>query len=451
MREASRYVFFLLSLIVGYFVYIISDTLTEPMRVTLAIFVIAVILWVTEWIPLFLTSLLVLFLEAILLTDERLLGGNSLTLFFEPFFSPIITLFLGGFALSHAIHKYEIDRMLAYWILKRSKGIPDRMVTFFLLSSAAMSMWISNTATTLLLMILVLPILKPYGGNPFSKSILLAITVGSTVGGMATPIGTPPNAIAMYTFMKQGVTQVSFSLWFLLAIPLCLLVLFVARMGLEVFYPTNDMTPISLPKQKPKPKGRVSAVITSIFLLTVGLWLMTPIQQIPDGVVALVPFILLYLTKILEPQDLKHMGWDTLLLVGGGMSLGVAIKESGLAKYILEQLLLMEISPSALVLSLVILSLVVSTFISNTVATSLIIPLAISFDTNLIVTVTMIVLSSSLALALPISSPSNAIIFSSGYVRSWDMIKIGGLVSIFGFLILYLMARFYWPLVIAIT
>jgi sodium-dependent dicarboxylate transporter 2/3/5 len=439
----QRLALFGVSLAIGWVTYQVSWTLEESMRITLAIFMIAVILWITEWIPLFLTSFVILLLQVIFLGRKEIWGEKSYTAFFEPFFSPIITLFLGGFALSFAMHKYRLDLMLAAWMLKKSKGSPRRLISFLLLFSAVLSMWISNTAATVLLMMVVLPVIKNHVGKPFCKSALLAIPIGATIGGVATPIGTPPNAVGMSALYNEGIL-LSIPEWFVLTAPICILVLLISRIGLEVLFPIGRMEFVDLHTERVNWSG-ASAGVVAIFLITVFLWLMTPLHGIPDGIIALVPLILLFMTRLLHPKDIKEMGWDTLLLVGGGMSLGVSMKESGLAEMVVNQVASSSISTAAIVVAIGVLTLLLSTFISNTVATSLTIPLVIAMEGELITGVLLIAIASSMALALPVSSPANAIIFSNGYIRSWDMFKMGGLVSIIGMLVLYLASVIYWP------
>jgi sodium-dependent dicarboxylate transporter 2/3/5 len=438
-----------LSLAAGGITYQFTSQLDQSMRITLAIMVIAVILWVTEWIPLFLTSCVILFLETVFLGRWGIWEEKGTALFFGPFFNPVITLFLGGFALSLAMHKYNLDSIIAAWILHKSRGNPRRLVTLLLLSSAAVSMWISNAATTVLFMTVIIPIVKTHTGKNVSKAILLAIPIGATIGGMATPMGTPPNALAMDAIVRAG-AALSFPLWFILTAPICGVLLLLANWGLEVIFPPANKDKVDRQTADRIEWGIDSAGVLVIFIVTVSLWLTTPLHHIPDGVVALVPIILLFVTRLLKPVDLKEMGWDTLLLVGGGMSLGVALKESGVAQYIVQQVAADPLPQSTAFFAMALVTLILSIFISDTVATSLTIPMIIVLGGFKVTDPVMMALASSMGMILPVSSPANAIVFSSGLVRTWDMVRIGTLFSISGILTLYVASRLYWPWILSL-
>lgn len=314
---------------------------------------------------------------------------------------PIITLFLGGFALSHAMHKYRIDYWFALRMMNKSQGHPRQLVTLLLLFAVFFIYVDLQSATTLLLLLLVTPIIQKYADQPFSKAILLAIPIGATIGGMVTPMGTPPNAVAINELIKAGSSITQFS---------------------------------------PNTIG-----VLIIFLVTVVLWITSSLHGISDGIVALVPLICLFATRILEPSDLKELGWSTLLLVGGGMSLSVALKESGLTEFVIHPISGTMINTMSIYLVIATITLILSTFISNTVAISIMIPFMITLPEQPLLGVLMITLASSVALALPVSSPANAIVFSSGLLRTRDILKIGGLLSLAGMLTIYLAAVIYWP------
>jgi sodium-dependent dicarboxylate transporter 2/3/5 len=433
---------FVASLFCGWVAYLLCDGLSSGMRLVFAIFLIAVILWITEWIPLFLTSFVILLLECVLLNGK--LGGNGIGIFFEPFFSPIITLFLGGFALSHAMHKFQLDQMIAVWIFGKSGGDPRKLISFLLVICAFISMWISNAATTLLMMMVVLPVLRRYEGKSFCKAVLLAIPIGATIGGMSTPMGTPPNAVAINALTGQGIS-VSFLHWLTFSAPICAVLLIIAKLGLELFFSVDNTETIELKEERRVQWSGEAIGVLAIFIITTLLWLTSPIHHIQDGIVALVPFILLYLTRLLKPADLKEMGWDTLLLVGGGMSLGTALKESGVAQWVVQEVTGGSFTLSGIVMVIAVITLALSIFISDTVATSITIPLAVALPLEPVSVVMIVTLASSVAVVLPTSSPANAIVFSSGNVRSWDMLRIGGLISIAGILVLFLAYWVYWP------
>lgn len=443
----KRLLFLTASLGAGWLVYQAASMLDPPMRAALAIFVVAVILWVTEGIPLFLTSFVILLLEVLLLSRPGAAHSFSSVIFFAPFFNPIITLFMGGFALSFAMRKYGLDQRLARFILMHSRNDYNRLLSLLLGISAFCSMWLSNTATTVLLLAVILPVIKHARQKQHAAPLLLAISFGATIGGMATPVGTPPNAIAMNALLAEH-AEVSFLSWLLASAPVCILLLCFLKGVLSFFYNVDAKQRLNLPKLEIEAWTLPSIGTACIFILTVCLWLTASFHRIDEGVVALVPIILLFATRLLKPSDIKELGWETLLLVGGGLSLGVAMQVTGLASHAVELITQGPLAPTVYVLAFAGFTLLLSTFISNTVATSLSVPFVILLSNELTSAVMIVALASSVALALPISSPSNAIVYSSGYVRARDFMKVGAVISFIGILALFLLSKLYWPYVL---
>lgn len=429
--------------------YQMTPFLDEAKRLTLTIFIWATLAWIFEVVPLFVTSLSILLLQIVFLgVNEKVqqIMPIDYEVFLTPFFSTVILLFMGGFALSLAFRKYKLDSIIAAWLLKKSKQRLSKLIFLLLFSSAFCSMWISNTATTLFLMTAILPVIHQLDEHKNSqKALLLAIPIGANVGGMVTPIGTPPNAIVVQMFLQN---QVPFYLvhWILLVLPVALFILYLSYVLLFFFFPikeADNKVPILVKKEKHSFLVERTMVM-AVFMITVILWLLSPVHKIPDGIIAIIPIILLFSLSLLQAKNVKDLGWETLLLVGGGISLGIAMKESGLAIYFLE-LMYEQVSSQLIGAFLGFITLLLSTVISNTAATSLILPIATAVDGSMIINSLLVSLSASLAMALPVSSPPNAIIYASGYIKVWDMIKIGTIISSLGFLVLFLAANMLWP------
>ncbi|MBT9150508.1 MAG: Sodium-dependent dicarboxylate transporter SdcS [candidate division WS2 bacterium] len=418
-----------LAIILGYVVYLLPiPDLPVGGRITLGILVIGAILWITEAIPLYSTSLLVLFLNLIFLA--RVIEVPIRT-FISPFFDPVILLFLGGFALSAGLSKYGLDEIFTQAIVSRVGNSPRKVLLGIMAVVAFLSMWMSNTAATVLGMSLSLLIVKNLEAkDPFSLAIVLGVPFAANIGGMATPIGTPPNAIAIGLLRAQGI-ELSFLRWMSVGLPLAIILfLFTYWILITFFKPKAKAVELKISTSKKLNKTQIIALVT--FLITITFWLTGEWHKYDPAVGALIPAIVFTGLGILNHDDLGQLGWDVLLLIGGGLSLGVAIEKSGLSQWVVSQASGLQLNPMMVFIFFALFTITLTTFISNTVTASLIVPIGISLVSAEPTSIAIIIaLSASIAMILPISTPPNAIAYSSGLIKVKDMAKVGTIIAIF--------------------
>ena len=413
--------------------------------IALSILIVAALLWITEWVPLFITSLIILFLQIcwLLPVINPTAGKVEQQVYLSPFFSDIILLFLGGFVLAAMLHKYGLDNRIASWLLKKTGTKPSRILLGIMLVSAVLSMWMSNTATTAMMFAIILPIVEKIPKeNRFSLALLLGIPFACNLGGLGTPIGTPPNAIAMSFLADKGLS-VSFFEWMIAAVPLMLVLLFVVWLLLLKMFSPGDLE-IQFEDKGSSEFGAAHWVVIGLFAITVLGWLTSKTHGFSLGTVSLIPIIFTFGLGLLSPRDFKNLPWDVLFMVGGGICLGVGLQDSGLTKEMID-LIPTHISYLWVLIAFLGLTALMTTFMSNTAIANLLIPIAVSTDFDILMFVIPIAMVCSTAMALPISTPPNAIAFGSGLLESKDMIKPGAVITVISILIIIAMGLFYLP------
>jgi len=284
---------------------------------------------------------------------------------------------------------------------------------------------------------MIIPLLdKIKKDDPFRVSLALSIPFAANIGGMATPIGTPPNAIALGFLSDHGI-HVNFLQWVLLATPLALIMLLLTSAILFVLFKPQS-TSLSFEFDSKRSLSTEAKEVLMIALLMIILWLTSYWHGMPDALIALLGVGLFAITGFLNSKDLKEINWDILVLMWGGLALGKGMEISGLTSWIIG-MPLFNAQGFILIGSFCLLALLLSTFISNTATATLLIPIAMSLpNTNLTFLAITIALSCSASMALPISTPPNAIAFSTGAISSSHMLKAGSIVSIITVLIILL-------------
>lgn len=411
------------------------------------IFVIAGLLWVSEALSLFATAFLVISLEILLLSNPggwSVLGfeeGNSpdYKIFLAPLANPVIILFLGGFILAQASVKEGVDKALASNLLRVFGQKPATVMFGLMAITAVFSMWMSNTATTAMMIALTGPLLTQIPkGDPFRKALLLGIPFAANVGGLGTPIASPPNAVAV-GFLKSSGIDITFFQWVLIATPLMVIMLFVTWAVLWNFYkPIAKDIKLVPEKQSIDARG---FFVMIIFSVTILLWLSDAWHGLPTAVIALLPVVAFTATGIIRRSDLNSLEWHILILIAGGIALGVGMKETGLDVIIIE---LLPKNLSIIFPMLIISTVLLSTFMSNTAAANLIIPLGISLAAGLgggaesleIQLGVGIALAASMAMSLPISTPPNAIAYAKGVLRTKDFTLAGGIIGVIAIILI---------------
>lgn len=430
-------------------------------QIALGIFLMAGVFWILEPIPIYATSMVVILLQVFLLSNKGITLGllgdykpQAYTEFYGTLASPIIILFLGGFSLAAAAVKYGLDRSLAKVLLKPFGSKPQNVCLGLMVSTAVLSAFMSNTATTAMMITVVLPIIAQLDkADPFRKVVALSIPVGANIGGIATPIGTPPNAIAISALREQGI-EIAFSTWMILALPAVVIMLLVAwRLLIWLFPPTAKRFDLNLEGGGKKSPAAIGTYI--LFGVTVLLWVTEKLHGISSSVIAFIPIACLPALGILDKKDIRGFSWEVLWLVAGGISLGLSLKDTGLASWMIN-LIQWESLPSLLLIFLFcVVGLCVANLISNTVSATILVPLVIglaetgaqgSFNMGvLVITVGVVV---SFSMSLPISTPPNAIAMSTGMIETKDMAKTGLLVGACALVVVMLSALFYWPLIL---
>jgi len=434
-------------------------------HLALAIFTFAAVFWILEPIPIYVTSLSVIFLQVLLLSDQSLVPGflgeaemaeaPSFRVFYGTLAHPILILFLGGFSLAKAAEKYELDRNLTRFLLKPFGQSPARVALGVMVVTGLLSAFMSNTATTAMMMTVALPIVsKVPVKDPFRALVALAIPVGANIGGIATPIGTPPNAVALAALSSSGI-QVSFSTWMLLATPLVVVSMLLTWWGMcRMFPPHLEKFQLEIEGRFDRQPKAIGCYV--VFAVTVLLWVTEKLHGIPSAVVAFLPMVFLPALGVLDKADIRSHAWEVLWLVAGGISLGLSLTQTGMAEWLIGQVA-WELLPSyALVLLFALVGFAVGNLISHTVSATILVPIAITLlapevgeaAASMIVPIAVIGIIVSYAMVLPISTPPNAIALSTGLIETRDLAKAGWLVGGIGIVFTLIFGLLVWPFIL---
>lgn len=406
------------------------------------IFVLAGLLWVTESLPLFATAIVIIALEIIFIANPGnwpgfgFADGNSpdYQAFLSPLANPIIVLFFGGFVLAQAVLKEGVDKAMASVILRWFGGKPRMVMLGLMLITAVFSMWMSNTATTAMMITLVVPMLSQVPtSDPLRKGLLLSIPFAANIGGMGTPIASPPNAVAV-SFLQQAGYEISFSQWVLIAVPLMVFLLFFAWLLIGYLFPAQDAD-VQLSAEQRKIDRRGWYVIV-ILVTTVLLWLTDRFHGLSTAVVALFPAVAFTATGLISRSDINSLEWHILILIMGGIALGIGMQTTGLDTILVEAI---PVQGQAILAVLVVTTILFSTFISNTAAANLLLPIGITYAIQQIGSEIAspgpiqigvgIALAASLAMSLPVSTPPNTIAYSKGDLDTKDFTKAGVIIG----------------------
>lgn len=403
----------------------------EPNQaVVAATLVTVVILWIAEVIPLFVSALIGSFL---LLS----IGDFSAEFIFRPYFDPVIVLFLGGFILARGLQKYRLDYRIAHEILKRMGTRPFVFVFGLMLVTAFLSMWMSNTASAAIMIPISIIVLKENGlfheQSRFARAAVLAVAYAATIGGIGSLVGSPPNAIAAKNLRENGIT-LDFVEWMLRALPFVMLALLFTWLLLWLFNrPEIDRIRFTYREHK---LDRSQTLIFILFLLTVAGWLTASFTGLSAATVALVPVIGLFGLGLLDSEDLAKISWPTLLLFGGGLSLGAAVDQVGLDSWLagLVQGAITGLPLFAVLLMLIFFGIGMTMVISNTASAAILIPLMLPLADNLGLDLKsmaiLIAIGVSLDFMMPVGTPPSALAHSTGVVTVRQMIKNGFLVNL---------------------
>lgn len=436
--------------------------LTAVQQRVIALFVFAALMWIFEIIPNWTTSLLVIVISLLTVSDKglkflctpeagQLVGYKSIM---SAFADPVVMLFLGGFVLAIMASKYGLDVTLARVLLKPFGTNPKVVLLGFLVVIAIFSMFMSNTATAAMMLAFLAPVLASLPSDDKGKiGLALAIPVAANIGGIGTPIGTPPNATAV-KFLADAGLEVGFGAWMIRMVPYVLIMLVVAWVLLQILFPfKTKKLELNIPASDRKTDWK-TIVVWVTFIGTIVLWMTEQITGINSNVVALIPLAVLTATGIFTKEDIKEINWSVLWLVAGGFALGTCLQGTGLAKVLITSI---PFGSMSVVVVLVIAGIVcyfLSNFISNSATAALLIPILITVAEGMAdpeaannaqfvalggaqAMISFIAVCASIAMLFPISTPPNAIASSTGLVETKDMTKVGLVVGIVGFVLGY--------------
>ena len=425
------------------------QNLTVVQQRVIAIFAFATLMWILEIVSSWATSIAIMVLMLLFCTDSGIVGKLlSYKGVMACFADPVIMLFIGGFVLAIAATKTGLDAQLAK-VLLRPFGTKSEMVLLgFLLVTGLFSMFVSNTATAAMMLTFLTPVfrqLPPEGKGRIA--LAMSIPVAANLGGMGTPIGTPPNNIALkYLNDPEGLNMgLGFGQWMMFMFPLVVVLLFISWRLLLKFFPFSQKT-VEL-----KIDGATVVIIT--FFLTIFLWLSDRFTGINANTVAMVPFCIFALTGVINKRDLEQINWSVIWMVAGGFALGYGLNASGLAANAVESIPFGEFSPLLILMLGGAICYLLSNFISNSATAALLMPIlavvcgAMGDKLDPIggtgTVLIGVAIAASSAMILPISTPPNALAFATGYVKQGDMSKVGiimGVISmVLGFGLVYLM------------
>ena len=435
------------------------EGLTVVEQRTIAIFVFTALMWMFEVIPTWTTSVLSIVIMLLTISDSSIwfmkesydaaeMGTFvSYKSILATFADPVIMLFLGGFILAIATTKVGLDVQLAKALLKPFGKKSEFVLLGFLLVIGLFSMFMSNTATAAMMLTFLAPVLRTLPPDGKGRiALALSIPIAANLGGIGTPIGTPPNAIALGYLNDTLHLGVGFGEWMLVMVPYVLVMLFISWGLLLMFFPFKQKT-IELRIENTHEKTWQTYVVYVTFAVTILLWMLDRVTGINSNVVAMIPVGVFCVTGIITKDDLEEINWSVLWMVAGGFALGLALQKTGLAEHLVNSIPFASWKPLAVVLVSGFIGYFISNFISNTAAANLIVPiicavgvgmgdslLAVGGLRTLLVGV---VLSTSLAMLFPISTPPNALAHSTGLVTTKDMVKIGILIGTIGYILGY--------------
>ncbi len=404
--------------------------LLQEGRLALFILIFCAGLWVTEAMPAFAVSLLAIGLEIALL-GKTASDEPDWEKYIATWGSPLIWLFFGGFILAAAAKKTGLDLWMASCVLGKLGNRPAIVLLGVMGATAILSMFLSNTATATMMVAMLAPLLTGAADKSnYPRALLLGIAMAANIGGMGTVIGTPPNAIAAGVLGSVG--GVNFAEWMIFGIPPAIFLLAIAwgylllaYLGRGAFSSANNLEISFSEPPNTVPKVQQWLVILT-FAGTILMWMTSPLHGIPTTVVSFLPICILTATRTLDAEDVKSISWDVLLLIAGGLSLGVAISDTGLAEWIVAQLPTEGLGPIAIAMGMAYLATALSNLMSNTAAANVILPLALALlgasQSHFIIP---IALAASAAMCLPISTPPNAIVYGTGQLKTADLFGAG--------------------------
>ncbi len=426
--------------------------------------------WVTEAIPIAATSLLPIVLfpltEALSITETTASYGHR-----------FVFLYIGGFMIAMAMEKWNLHRRIALNVIRIIGTSPDKMVLGFMVATAFLSMWISNTATTVMMLPIGMAIVAQFSEiitrdqlSHFSKALMLGIAYSASIGGISTLIGTPPNLVLAGTILRFYDHEISFLSWFVLIFPLSVLILvicwkYLTRYAFRISGISIDGTAEEVSRQLAK-LGKISReerIVLIVFSLTGFCWISRPFildpffPQIDDTIIGITGALILFMIPsksdfILNWEQAVKIPWGIVLLFGGGMAIASGFQESGLAEWLGSRMTGMEGLSVFLILIIIVMAVNFLTEITSNLATTAMLlpalaPTALSMDVHPFLLMIGATIAASCAFMLPVATPPNAVVFGSGYLKISDMFRKGLIMNIISIILVSIYLYFMLPLI----
>ena len=442
------------------------EGLTVIQQRIIAIFAFATLMWILEVVSSWATSVAIMVLMLVFCSDSgfkwmvnpdevgTVLSHKGVM---ATFGDPIIMLFIGGFILAIAATKTGLDAQLAKILLKPFGSKSENVLLGFLLITGLFSMFVSNTATAAMMLTFLAPVfrqLPPEGKGRIAMA--LSIPVAANLGGMGTPIGTPPNTIALkYLNDPEGLNlELGFGEWMMFMLPLVVVLLFLSWWLIKTMFPFTQKT-VELKIDGEMKKEPQTYIVIVTFFVTVALWLLDSVTGVNSNTVALIPFVVFALTGVITKRDLEQINWSVIWMVAGGFALGYGLNASGLADNAIKSIPFGDFSPFLILILSGLICYILSNFISNSATAALMMPILAVVCTAMgdkldaiggTPTVLMgVAIAASSAMILPISTPPNALAFATGLVKQNEMSKIGLIMGILsmalGYALLYVIGN----------
>ncbi len=427
----------------------------------IAIFAFAALMWLFDAVPAWTTSLVVVVLLLFCTSDSALwfmqVNGDgakyenlvSYKAILACFADPTIMLFIGGFIIAIAATKSGLDVKLAKVMLAPFGTKSENVLLGFIMVTALFSMFVSNTATAAMMLTFLTPVLKALPADGKGKiGLALAIPIGANIGGMGTPIGTPPNAIALkYLNDPEGMNLgIGFGQWMLVMVPLTIALLLIAWVVLRALFPFKQKTiKLEIDDSHVKTDWR-NYVVYVTFAVTILLWLTDSITGVNANVVAMLPVGVLAVAGVITKRDLEEISWSILWMIAGAFALGVALNQTGLAKDLIGSIPFNEWSPLMVIIGSGLICYLMANFISHTATAALFVPILAMVGESMgslgslggVGTLLIgVAVGSSVAMVLPISTPPNALADATGMIKQKDMVRTGLIMGFFGLVLGY--------------
>ena len=444
--------------------------LTPVQQRMIAIFVFAALMWMFEIIPNWTTSLTVIVVMLLTVSNKGLAflcKSEAGTLvdyksIMASFADPVVMLFLGGFVLAIVASKYGMDAVMAKGLLGIFGKNPKMVLLGFLIVIAIFSMFMSNTATAAMMLAFLAPVLKALPEDETGKvGLALSIPVAANLGGIGTPIGTPPNAIAIGALENAGY-QIGFGPWMARMVPFVIVMIVLAWVLLQLFFPFKSKTIELKIEVKEQKKDWKTYVAWITFFVTILLWVTESVTGINSNIVALIPLAVYTCTGVFGKDDIKEINWSVLWLVAGGFALGTGLNKTGLAATLINAIPFSAMNVVVVMIIAGLICYLLSNFISNSATAALLVPILVVVGTamsdpaaannaqfvalgGMNAMIPFIAVCASLAMLFPISTPPNAIASSTGLVKTSDMTKVGIIVGTVGFILGYFLLTTVFP------